>query len=148
MAFDRTDPADLAALKTEVTTDPIAMGYDPTGATTLILKLLNDPAVNVGGETAARPFDVAAMLDALDPTELDAQQTTVGTDGYVQALISSSLGGVDIEPYRAKFRALFAANSATVLALDAQTAALSRGEVLFGQGTTITRDDWIAARDS
>jgi len=28
MTFDRTDPADLLALKTEVNTDPISMGYD------------------------------------------------------------------------------------------------------------------------
>ena len=43
---------------------------------------------------------------------------------------------------------LFAANSATVTALDAQNVTLSRAEVLFGQGTTITKDDWYAARDS
>lgn len=144
MAFDRTDPADLAALKSEVNTDPIGMGYDPLGPTQPLLKLLNDPDDNVGGETAARPFDVTAMLDALDPTEYGAQQTEAGAAEYTNALVFYG----DAEPYKAKWRSMFAANSNTVTALDAQTAALSRAEVLFGQGTNITRDDWFAARDS
>ena len=144
MSFDRTDPADLLALKTEVNTDPISMGYDPAGATALILKLLNDPSNNVGGDTAARPFDVSAMLDALDPTELGAQQTEAGAAEYTNTL--AVVGS--IEAYKTKWRSMFAANSATVTALDAQTSLLSRAEVLLGQGTTISRDDWFAARDS
>ena len=145
MAFDRTDPADLAALKTEVNTDPIGIGYDPAGPTAQLLQLLNDPSNNVNGDTVARPFDAAAMLDALDPTELDAQQTEGGAGDYINALLNYQ---GDISPYKAKFRSMFAANSATVVALDAQTAPLSRAEVLFGQYTTISRDDWFAARDS
>lgn len=147
MAFDRTDPTDLATLKNEVNTDPIGMGYDPVGPTQQILKLLNDPVNNVGGETAARPFDVSAMLDALDPTEFDAQQTKLGAPNFVHTLVE--LGAYDdISPYKTKFRSMFAANSATVVALDAQTVSLSRAEVLFGQGTVISREDWLAARDS
>lgn len=147
MAFDSTNPADLLALKTEVTTDPIGMGYDPAAPTAQILKLLNDPASNVGGDTANRPFDAAAMMDALDPSDFDAQQTVTGAPNYVHTLVELAAFN-DITPYKAKFRSLFAGNSATVVALDAQTVALSRAEVLFGQGTNITRDDWIAARDS
>lgn len=148
MAFDRTNPADLAALKTEVTTDPIGMGYAAViDQTQPLLKLLNDPGNNVGGESAARPFDVYAMLDALQPADYDAQQTATGAPNYVHTLVELAAYD-DISAYKAKFRSLFAANSATVQALDAQTAPLSRGEVLFGQGTVISRDDWIAARDS
>jgi len=147
MAFDRTSPADLAALQTEVNTDPIAMGYDPNGATAQLLKLLNDAALNVGGDTVVRIFDVDAMLDALDPVDFDAQQTVAGAPEYVHTLVTHSELG-DITAHKDKFRALFAANSATVTVLDAQTSALSRAEVLFGQGTNISRDDWFAARDS
>lgn len=147
MSFDRTDPADLAALKSEVNTDPISMGYDPTGSTQQLLKLLNDPADNVGGETAARPFDAQAMMDALDPADFEAPQTGANAAEYCQMLIAM-VEQADIQAYRNKFRDLFAANSASVVALDAQIADLSRAEVLFGQGTNISRDDWIAARDS
>jgi hypothetical protein len=147
MAFDRTDTADLAALKSEVNTDPIAMGYDPAGPTNPLLKLLNDPANNVGGETSARVFDVLAMMDALVPAEYDAQQTVTDAANYVHTLVE--LGAYEsIEPYKMKFRGLFAANSDTVTSLDAQTTALSRAEVLFGQGIIISREDWFAARDS
>lgn len=145
MAFDRTDPTELAALKSEVTTDPIAMGYNPAGNTQTLLRLLNDPDNNVGGDTVARAFDATALLDALDPTDFNAQQTDAGADVYTHTLVS--FGG-DISGYKAKWRSLFAANSGTVLALDAQTSPLSRAEVLFGQGTNISKEDWYAARDS
>lgn len=148
MAFDKNNPADLAALKTEVTTDPIGMGYAAViEQTQPLLKLLNDADNNVGGDTAARPFDVLAMLDALDPTDFDAQQTAAGAANFTHTLVDLA-GYEDISPYKAKWASMFAGNSATVTALNAQTAPLSRAEVLFGQGTTITRDDWIAARDS
>src|SRR5210317_532598 len=147
MAFDRTDPADLAALKSEVNTDPISMGYDPAGNTQALLKLLNDAANNVGGDTASRPFDAAAMMDALDPADYDSPQAGTKAAEYTHMLLE--LGAYQpINNYKTVWRAQFAGNSATVTALDAQNVALSRAEVLFGQGTTITRDDWIAARDS
>lgn len=147
MAYDRNDPADLAALKAEAETDPISMGYDITGPTQQLLKQFNDPALNVGGDVAARLFDVSAMLDALDPTEFDAPQTEAGAAQYTHILVE--LGAYDsIEQYKPKWRNMFAANSATIVALDAQTSPLSRGEVLFGAGTNISRDDWFAARDS
>jgi hypothetical protein len=151
MAFDRNDPADLAALKSEVETDPIGMGYAAQLSNTAqLLKLLNEPANNVGGETGNRVFDYAALLDALDPNELDAQQTEGGAGDYIVALMALSGAGrvQDLEPWKQKFRGMFSANGATVTALDAQTSPLSRAEVLFGQGTIITREDWFAARDS
>ena len=149
MAFNRNDPADLLSLKTEVNTDPISMGYNPTGPTVLLLKLLNDPDnnVEVPKPTANRPFDVLAMLDALDPQDYDLQQTVVGAPNYVHTLAEISTYR-DISPYKAKFRSMFPAFSATVTALDAQSVDLSRAEVLFGQGTVLSDQDWFAARDS
>jgi len=148
--FDRGDPADLLSLQTEVTTDPIAMGYDASGPTQPLLKLLNDAALNVGGDTAGRLFDVESMMDAYDPQDLDAQQAPPGLANYVHTLVEVFGSGIEIAQYKAQFRALFALipNSTTVSALDAQTVALSRAEVLFGQGTVISREDWTAARDS
>jgi len=148
MAFDRSNPADLLILKTEVNTDPLGIGY-PLNNPTQIIKLINNPASNLGGETTNRAFDAAALLDALDPQDFSANQTSAEAAAYTQTLVSASrFGGVDIEILKPKWRGMFAGNSSTVAALDAQTMALSRAEVLFGQGTTLVRDDWFAARDS
>ena len=38
-------------------------------------------------------------------------------------------------------------NGAAKTTLDAQNVALSRAEVMFGQGTVISNQDWFAARD-
>lgn len=148
MAFDRANPAHLATLKNEVLTDPIGMGYNPAGNDQQLLTLLNDPDNNVGGETAARDFDLSAMLDALDPENLPAQQTNARAGDYCMLLAQAYMLTGDISMYKARWRSMFAANSTTVTALDAQTAPLSRAEVLFGQGTILVREDWYAARDS
>ena len=144
MSFDKENPAHLAVLKAEEATDPIGMGYAAANNTTWTLNLFNDSDNNVGGETANRIFDSAAMLDALEPTEFEAQQTSAGAAEYTSTLAAYG----NIENYKVKWRGMFAANSDTVVALDAQTSPLSRAEVLFGQGTVISRDDWFAARDS
>jgi len=144
MAFDRNDPVDLAALKSEESVDPISMGYASANNTNTTLNLFNDPDNNVGGESASRVFDASALLDALEPTEFEAQQTSGNAAEYSAMLI----GFGDITSYKVRWRGMFAANSDTVVALDAQTSPLSRCEVLFGQGTVISKADWFAARDS
>ena len=141
MAFDRTNNTDLQALYDERTLDPIGMNYPANDNS--FADRINDGDRNVGGETTARPFTVEAMLEALDPTEFDAQQTVVGADVYTHILVG--LQG-SIEAYQTKWRAMFAQNSATRAALDAQTSPLSRAEVLWGESTTISGEDWIAAR--
>jgi len=114
MAFDRTDPADLLALKTEINTDPIGMGYAAVVDTTaLLLKLLNDPANNVGGDTATRPFDASAMLDALDPADFPSPQTEVNAAEYTQMLLQAASLGIDISGYKTKWRSTWAANRGT-----------------------------------
>jgi hypothetical protein len=150
MAFDVTDAADLAALKTEVNTDPIGMGYDPTGPTATLLKLLNDPSLNktpAPDNTASRPFDALGLMDALDPSDYDSPQAGTKAAEYTHMLLELAAYS-DISTYKTKWRSQFAGNSATVTALDAQEADLSRAESLFGQGTVISRDDWTTARDS
>ena len=147
--FDQNDPVHLALLKGEVGIDPESMGYAAVVAqTTQLLKLLNDPDNNVNGDVANRPFDSAAMLDALVPTELNAQQTDDAASDYTTMLLHYAVDGADIASYKVRWRDMFAGNSNTVSALDAQTSPLSRAEVIFGQGTKIAKSDWFAARDS
>lgn len=148
MAFN-PDPesGDLQALNTEVFTDPISMGYDPDGKTKDLLDLLNLPENNAQPQSSNRVFDIAAMLDALVPTDYGISQVTQGAPEYTNSLILGRPSVGQIAPYRDKWRAMFPDGSATAAALDAQQSELSRAEVLFGQGTVITRDDWLAARD-
>jgi hypothetical protein len=146
MAFDRNDPAQLQQLSDEVRLDPIGMGYAAQLTNTAqLLKLLNDPANNVGGETAQRDFTVDALLDALEPSDLSAGPTVAGAGDWVSYLVAWGSAGNSIASYRTKFRTIFNVNSTTVQALDAQTKPLSRAEVLWGEGTVITRQDWGAA---
>jgi hypothetical protein len=140
MAFDVTDPADVAALQTELTTDPISMGYNLNGAVSRLVFLINDPDSNVGGETTGREFDAAALMDALVPSDWDAPQTDAGAPNYAHILIEMA-AYAPIEAYKAKFAGMYAANSATVTALNAQTRILSRAEVLFDVGATISEND-------
>jgi hypothetical protein len=147
MAFDRTNQSDLTALNTEGNTDPIGMGYNVNNPSQLI-KIINDPADNVGGETIERVFDVLSLLDALDPKNLGAQQTTIGASDYSQMLITAGRSGINIAPYKSKWSGMFAGNSSTVSALNAQASPLSRAAVLFGNDTVLVKEDWYAARDN
>ena len=63
---------------------------------------------------------------------------------WIEALAAGATTGsptTDEQQFR-----VFASDESTT-ALDAIITALSRAEVLWGQGTTITEDDWFAARD-
>lgn len=156
MSFDRNNPDDLLALKTEVNTDPITMGYDPVGPTVFILDLLNDPVNNVGDETVGEDFTKALALEVLDTTDLQTggPDLTSGQLEWLRMLIAADLtegltqGTFAI--FETKFRSLFAGVPVhpTITALNARVRLLSRAEVLFGMDTAISRDDWIAARDS
>ena len=152
MAFDVTNPTDLAALKSEVNTDPIGMGYDPAGPTQAILDLLNDPENNVGNETTGAPLTTRALweISADNSDDLTPHGNfSVGDQFVVQQLFEISSGpGDDLSWARTKLRALFPANDGFVTDLDALIRTLNRAEVLFGEGTAISRTDWITARDS
>ncbi len=63
--FDAANPADLAALKSEVNTDPISMGYAAViNQTQPLLKLLNEPENNVGSETIGVPYQASSRLSS------------------------------------------------------------------------------------
>lgn len=150
MAFDRTNQADLNALKTEVETDPISMGYNPTGGTQPLLNLLNDPSNNVGGETTAETLTVDGLLDAIASSPDDASVDAQFSDGlqlFIGKLLNRDLE-TDIEQYRAAIQSSMQVNNPIRVFMEAQTRALSRAEVLFGVDTVISREDWFAARDN
>jgi hypothetical protein len=135
--FDRTDPADLQALQTEVNTDPISMGYAAVvDKTKELLDLLNNPSNNVGGETAGAEFTHEVLMQTWEPK---------GTLNEHLPWIEALTREADPRPYESIYRAN--ASPASITALDALIVPLSRAEVLFGQGTVITEADWFAARD-
>lgn len=141
MPFDNTSAADLTALKNELTTDPIGMGYNLNGSKSKVVKQLTDPGLNVGGDVIARPFTVASMFEALDPADFQANQTNTKAAEYTHILVEYGSAGYSIEPYKTKWGAMFAGNSTTKTALDAQTQPISRADVLFGDGSRITEND-------
>jgi hypothetical protein len=152
MAFDRTDPADLLALKTEVTTDPIGVGYDVNGATKDILAMLNDAELNPGNETTGAPLTARVLweISADSPDDLTPHgQFSVGDQFVMQQLFEISSGpDDDLSWARARVLNLFPANDGIPQAINALLRGLSRAEVLFGTDTIISQQDWFAARDS
>ena len=152
MAFDRSDPTDLASLKSEVNTDPIAMGYNPTGSTQQLLNKLNDPANNVGGDTATAPLTARLLWEAAADNSDDLTphgQFSEGDQIAFRGLLEiSESPDDDISWARTRVANLFPAQDGLRQALEAQVRALSRAEVLFGENTNISREDWFAARDS
>ena len=149
MAFDRTDPADLLALKTEVADDPLNIGYAAVVDTSTVqfLRLLNEAANNPGGETINVELTAGVLLDVMVPSDLGAQQVDDGERRYIEALMNRDFDE-PIERWRAQIRNAFRINSDTVVAIDALIRDLSRAEVLFGPGTVISDVDWATARDS
>lgn len=151
-AFDRTDPTDLAALKSEVNADPIGMGYDTNGGTPPLLSQLNTPSSNVGGETTGEDFTPDLALEVIDPDEVTVgPKFTEGQSTWLGYLMSAADSVSLFSSFEPKFRALFAGytpSSNTLDALNARVQLLSRAEVLFGIDTVISKADWLAARDS
>lgn len=153
MAFDRNNPADLVALKSEVETDPAGKGYDPLGGTQELLDLLNGKT-----ETVSKPKISAARVrsavtyEAYNTLSIDEQEWLrwiTGSNGFEE----------DNMPVTADLRRQLAGEggqsmwaAANRVEMEAAMSAIldvpgSRVEVLFGYGTSISRDDWFAARD-
>ena len=147
MAFDRNNPADLLALKNEITLDPLNIGYDSLGNTQVLLNLINLPANNLGAETGPDLVTSEKLLKAIFPINISSQ------DQFRIQLIFEVGGGLNtsLEGLKSLIGGLSAALQA---AIDGIIRPLSRAEVLFSTAETtyesvvITRDDYIAARDS
>jgi hypothetical protein len=139
MAFDITDPADLQELNDEVYIDPITMGYvnAPIEKTKELLEYLNDPAKNVGGEVAgSATFTHEVLMQTWYPK---------GATNEILPWIEALCNEADPSPYLTKY--LTDCGPDSTAAYDAIVQPLSRAEVLWGQDTVITENDWFAARD-
>ena len=85
MSFDQSNPAHLLELKTEVETDPISMGYAAVADQTQpLLKLLNDPANNVGGETSTTLLTSEVLLQVIDVSEYGSNPVGASRAGGYQ----------------------------------------------------------------
>lgn len=152
MPFDRTDPADLAALKAEVETDPLGFGYAATTSTAALLALLNDPANHVSDPKPTGPDFLTPknLLAALFPVNVNSQ------DQFKLQLIFESAASEDsdVSIYRDPLvNEVGGQVGGAVAGIERE---LSRGEQLFAdvnsEGSTervvISSDDWFAARNS
>ena len=153
--FDRTNPNHLAALKAEVTNDPLLIGYSAVGGSTQALLDL----LNAKNYTVAKPKISAASIrsettyDAYNNLSIDEQEWLrwiTGSGGFetedilVTDDVRERLAGEGGQSIWATSNR--SAMEAAMLAL--MDVPGSRAEVLFGFDTVITREDWIAARDS
>ena len=150
MSFDAKNLSDLAALKSEIETDPQAIGYSTSnGTTALILSMLNDSAKNTTSAKTTRPLDEIKISEAstiINSTEFSALNEFQKL--WVEMFINRS-DGTDIKDYKVGFLAIFLNGSATRTAAAAlQQKDASRAEELFGVNTVITRNDFIQARES
>lgn len=148
VAFTR-NAANLLALKTEVNTDPITMGYVPAN-TSKVLNDLNLKSRNVGLETAVKMFTPRLILTHITPGQIDAVDFTSDGRKFFFELVMQA-GAVNMDTNLDEFRAqvlnvLPDGTGKTDLTNDTET--ITRAEVLFERYIVITREDWIAARDS
>lgn len=151
MAFDNTNSADLLALKNEVNLDPIGMGYASAAGTPPLLKLLNGPTDNVGGETVGADFTADLVMKVIDSDDITiGAKFSEGNARWLDYLMNSASAISNFADFESRFRAIFTDNpvTQTIQNLDAELKAISRAEVLFGIDTTISKADWLAARDS
>ena len=154
MAFDRTDPADLAALKTEIETDPQGYGYDPASTDAGVLQPINEIRDTITlNKDFVSPAEIktATTYAAYDGLAIDEQEwlrwMTVGngepTLKTTPDLVARLSGNGGSSIWAVADRTEMEAAMTAIL-----TRAGSRAEELFGLNTSITRDDWFAARDS
>lgn len=158
MGFDNTDATDLAELKSEVAADPTALGYAAVVAETdKLLALINDPNDQTLLEKPGiDPASVRSQTtyEAYNDLSIDEQEWIRWMTGANAAANGSSLkvttdlkarltGPGNESIWSAATRDEM--NAAMLAIIDVPA---SRAEILWGFGTTISRADWFAARDS
>ena len=156
MSFDRNDPADLLALKTEMETDPLSIGYDINGNTDAQVSLINakNPAI-----TVSKPKVSAALVrstctyDAYNNLAIDEQEWLrwmTGSNGFEEEnlTVTDDLRTQLTGPGTASIWAASDRTTMNQAMLDLIDVSGSRAEDLFGFGTVLSSSDWIAARDS
>lgn len=156
MAFDRTNPTHLAELKAEVATDPDILGYDPLDTQAGVLDVLN---LKRATYTISKPAISAALIrstvtfDAYNTLSIDEQEWirwVTGSNGFQEEnlTVTPDLRTQLTGPGAASIWSAGnrdAMNQAMLALMDVDA---SRAENLWGYATSITREDWFAARDS
>ncbi len=144
--FDASDPADLAALKSEVETDPIGQDYaSAQGGSAIVLGKLNDPGQNSGGESINRLVgdlqvpEIAGVIDEAEYASLNEYQKE-----WVKMFIAQS-ADVTLRQFVEKFTDIFDGSQTLIDALALRDKLASRAEVLFGVNSIITRQSLGAA---
>ena len=161
MAFNVNDPADLLSLKTEVNTDPNTYGYVPESTYEGVLDIINLKRATI---TTNKPVISSADIKSL--TYFDAYNNlSIDEQEWITWMTENAAAGVEDLTVTQDLRdrltgvlggsvtgdSIWAAADDDVmepLMLALIDVDGSRSEELYGYGTTISRTDWIAARDS
>ena len=154
MAFDRSNQADLTALKNEVESDPLSLGYNHTSGDVANIVSL----INAKNYTVSKPKISSAMIratctyDAYNSLSIDEQEWIrwiTGEYGFEEENVPVTQDLRDRLTDGAN--SIWAAgnrkemNAAMLALIDVPG---SRAEVLFGYGTYIGTQDWTKARDN
>ena len=158
MAFDINNPADLATLKNEVLTDPEGYGYDPASTYDGVLNIINEKRASI---TVSKPYispsDVVAdtYYEAYNGLAIDEQEwlrwitsggsseETLKVTADLREQLTGATGGGTQSMWAVGDRPAMEQAMLDLIDIDC-----SRAEEIFGYGTTISRNDWIAARAS
>lgn len=150
MAYNPNKAADVAALKTELNTDPVTMGYDLTKLKQAA-NLINNPDDNASPATVQRGWPDIQMWEILDDGIIDETEYNALSaldKEKVDAAIDQP-PETPLENYRLMFRNSFTAGSTTYTNLVAlRTVDGSRADVLWGYGSNVTNKDMRIALDS
>lgn len=154
MSFNRNDPADLAALKSEMINDPLSSGYNlASGDIANIVSLINAKNYTVSKpKISSADVRSTCTYDAYNALSIDEQEWIrwmTGANGFEEENLAVT----------ADLREKLTAGASSIWAdgqRDEMTAAMlalidvpgSRAEVLFGHGTIISLRDCTTARDS
>ena len=149
MAFDRTNTADLIALRDEQALDPRGVDYAAVdGQTQATLDLFNLESNNPGAEIGLAKLTANKLLKIIFTEAISSQDQF-----KIQLLFESSTGlADDISNFITETSSL---SPALATSIAANTRHLNIAEVLFAdddengvkESVTISRDDWFAARD-
>jgi len=151
MAFDRTNPTDLATLKAEVFDN--AAHYPDPSDTQDVLDKLNTASLARTTDTGVPALTLGILWNIIADEGATATQFEYAT-GLLYSMAAQEGPVTDISEFRAGVIAL--GDIQVNNAINALTRDLTMGEQLFAvldaNGSTevvlISREDWFAARDS
>lgn len=131
---------DIAALRTELQTDPQVLGYAAcitTGNDQCLADTLNLARAGASYQVPREPMDPNQLMDAIAP----ADTGSLSTNDLLKLNLVFQIGLVDLQKanIRSLLASVFAANSTTRTNIQALINRQgSRAEVLFGRGTVVT----------